>query len=310
MKKIFFWLFVLSVLTNTSCVFGQRIRFQSNAVVKTITVNGTARSFRVFVPTNLPKEKKNPLVFVFHGGGSDAIDIENYTGFSVLAEREKFIAVYPDGIDKNWNDGRELVQTDDLAFVKAMLDLLVKEYGIDEKRIFSTGISNGGFFSNYIAANLSDKFAAIAPVVGGIAEPFAPKFAPKEPISVFIIQGTEDPLVPYNGGQVAKNRGRTISTDQTIELWTKHNQTAKSFTKAALPDTDKTDGCTVETYLWSGGKNGTEVKFYKEIGGGHTFASAKQYLPKFIIGNVCRDFDAKEVIWDFFKTHPKQVGKP
>ncbi len=279
---------------------------QTNAVVKTITVNKITRSFRVFVPTNLPKDKKTPLVFVFHGGGSDAINIENYTGFSDLAEREKFIAVYPDGIDKNWNDGRELVQTDDLAFVKAMLDVLINEYNIDEKRIFSTGVSNGGFFSNYIAANLSENFAAIAPIVGGIAEPFATKFAPKEPVSVFIIQGTADPINPYDGGEIKGNRGKTISTDKTIELWTKKNQTANSFTKATLPDIDKTDGCTVETYLWKDGKNGTEVKLYKEIGGGHTLAGAKQYLPKFIIGNVCRDFDAKEAIWEFFKAHPKQ----
>jgi polyhydroxybutyrate depolymerase len=306
MKKFIFWLFIFTLPANTSCVFGQRVRMQTNAITKTINVNGIDRNYRVFVPTNLPKDKKIPLAFVFHGGGSDAINIENFTNFSSLAEREKFIVVYPDGINKNWNDGREISQTDDLSFVKAMLESLVKDYNIDEKRIFSTGVSNGGFFSNYIAAHFSDKFAAIAPVVGGIAEPFAPNFNPKEPISVFVIQGTADPINPYNGGEIKGNRGRTISTEKVIELWTKHNQTANSSINGTLPDTDKTDGCTVETYLWTNGKNGTEVKFYKEIGGGHTFAGASQYLPKFIIGNVCRDFDAAETIWEFFKTHPKK----
>lgn len=305
MNKNIFWLFILILLFNTSCAFGQRVRIQSNAINKTINVNGTERSFRVFVPTNLPIDKKTPLVFVFHGGGSDAINIENYTRFSDLAEREKFIVVYPDGINKNWNDGRELVQTDDLGFVKAMLETIPNDYKIDEKRIFSTGVSNGAFFSNYIAAHFSDKFAAIAPVVGGIAEKFAPNFNPKEPVSVFIIQGTADPIFPYNGGEVKGNRGRAISTDKTIELWTKHNQTVSDSIKGALPDKDKTDGCTIETYLWKNGKNGAEVKFYKEIGGGHAFSGAIQYLPKFIIGNVCRDYDAKEAIWEFFKTHPK-----
>jgi polyhydroxybutyrate depolymerase len=306
MKKIIFGLLVLIVLVSTSCVFGQRVRVKSNAISKTINVNGIERSFRVFVPTNLPKDTKLSLVFVFHGGKSDAINMENYSKFSDIAEREKFIAVYPEGINKNWNDGREISQTDDLAFVKAMLDSFIKEYNIDEKRIFSTGISNGGFFSNYIAAHLSDKFAAIAPVVGGIAEPFAPKFNPKEPISVFVIQGTADPINPYNGGEVAGNRGRTISTEKTIELWKKHNQTESVSINSTLPDTDKSDGCTVETYLWKNGKNGTEVKFFKEIGGGHSMAGKQQYLPKLIIGNVCKDYDAAEAIWDFFKTHPKK----
>jgi polyhydroxybutyrate depolymerase len=306
MKKIIFGLFISILLVSTSCVFGQRIRVKSTAISKTINVNGLERRFRVFVPTNLPKDKKPSLVFVFHGGKSDAISIENYSKFSDIAEREKFIAVYPEGIDKNWNDGRELTQTDDLSFVKAMLDSLIKEYNIDEKGIFSTGISNGGFFSNYVAAHLSDRFAAIAPVVGGIAEPFEPKFSPKEPISVFVIQGTADPINPYNGGEVAGNRGRTISTQKTIELWKKHNLTANLSVNGSLPDTEKNDGCTIETYLWKNGKKGTEVKFHKEIGGGHALSGKNQYLPKFIIGNVCKDYDAAEAIWEFFKTHPKQ----
>jgi polyhydroxybutyrate depolymerase len=306
MKNIIFGLLVIVIFGNTSCIFGQKIRIKSNAVDKTININGIVRTFRIFVPTNLPKDKKNPLVFVFHGGGGDAINIENYTKFSDLAEREKFIAVYPDGINKSWNDGREIVQTDDLAFVKSMIDSITKEYNIDEKRIFSTGISNGGFFSNYIAANLSDKFAAIAPVVGGIAEPFAPQFNPKEPVSVFIIQATADPLVPYNGGKVAGNRGRTISTEKTIELWKKNNQTESVSVNGTLPDNDKNDKCAVETYLWKNGKNGTEVKFFKEIGGGHALAGKIQYLPKLIIGTVCNDYDGAEAIWDFFKTHPKK----
>lgn len=306
MKAFIFWLLTFIFLTMSSCTFGQGFGRGTNAVAKVINVNGVSRNYYVFVPTGLPNDKKTPLVFVFHGGGGNALQMERFSKFSVLAEKEKFIAVYPDGLNKNWNDGREMSQADDLSFVKMMLDSLSKDYKIDEKRIFSTGISNGAFFSNYIAASLSEKFAAIAPVVGGIAESVAPQFNPRESVSVFIIQGTDDPLVPYNGGPVARNRGRTISTDRTIELWTKHNQTAAVPIKGALPDTDPNDGCTVETSLWTKGKNGAEVKFYKQIAGGHTWAGGSQYLPKFVIGNVCRDFDATESIWAFFKDHPKK----
>jgi polyhydroxybutyrate depolymerase len=304
MKKNIFFIAVLIVLANTSCVFAQRAKVLS--VPKTINVNGIVRNYNVFVPTNLAKDKKVPLVLMFHGGKSNAINIEKYSKFSDLAEREKFIVVYPDGINENWNDGRGLTQTDDLGFIKLMLDSIVKEYNIDEQRIYSTGISNGAFFSNYLAAHFSGRFAAIAPVVGGIAEPFAPNFKPQEPVSVLVIQATGDPIFPFNGGGVKGNRGRAISTEKTLELWRNHNGTAKNSINGNLPDADKNDGCTVETYLWQNGKNGTEVKFYKEIGGGHGLAGKSQYLPKFVIGTICKDYDATEVIWEFFKNHPKK----
>jgi polyhydroxybutyrate depolymerase len=316
MKKVFIAFLGVFILLSISLVFGQRVwrnRIPKHLVEKTVTVDDLKRTYYVFTPPNLPKNEKVPLVFVFHGGGGTAFRMDRFTGFSDLAKKEKFIVVYPQGVENHWNDGRivDVVKkdgkpVDDLAFVKVMLGKLVKDHSIDEKRIFSTGPSNGGFFSNYLAVELSEKFAAIAPVIGGISKPLSKKFNPKKPISVFIIQGTEDKLVPYNGGTVARNRGEFISTDDSIRLWKKHNKTNDQAIKGSLPDTNKRDGCTVETFLWKGGKNNTEIYLYKLNGGGHTWAGGTQYLPKFIIGNVCRDFNATEVIWEFFKTHPKK----
>lgn len=316
MKKLFIIFLGVLILLSISFVFGQRVwrnRIPKHLVKKTVTADNLKRTYYVFAPKNLPKNKKVPLVFVFHGGGGTAFRMDRFTKFSNLARRDKFIVVYPQGIQKHWNDGRivDVVKkngkpVDDLAFVKKMLNKMTKEYKIDQDRIFSTGISNGGFFSNYLAVNLSDKFAAIAPVIGGVAKSLSEKFPPKKPISVFIIQGTKDKLVPYNGGSVAGNRGRFISTDDSIRLWKDHNKTKKNAIKGNLPDINRRDGCTVETFLWTGGKNNTEVKLFKLNGGGHTWAGGTQYMPKFIVGNVCRDFSASEVIWEFFKTHPKK----
>jgi polyhydroxybutyrate depolymerase len=89
---------------------------------------------------------------------------------------------------------------DDVAFFDAMLAAVAKDYPIDEKRVYAMGISNGGMFSHYLAAHRADKLAAIAPVVGGIADPFHRKFMPAGPVSVLISQGTKDPIVPYDGG--------------------------------------------------------------------------------------------------------------
>ena len=315
MKKIFIAFLGVFILVSVSFIFGQRVwrnRVPKHLVKKTVEVDGLERNYYVFIPKHLSKREKVPVVFVFHGGGGNALQVERSLGFTNLARSEKFIAVYPQGIGKNWNDGRNTDATqahreniNDLAFVKKMIDELSDNYKIDEKRIFSTGASNGGFFSNYLAVNLSEKFAAIAPVIGGISEPLSKNFNPKKPISVFIIQGTEDKFVPYNGGTVARNRGEFISTDDAIDLWTKHNKTSKKAIEGSLPDTNKRDGCTVKTFLWTKGKSNTEVKLFKLNGGGHTWAGGTQYLPKRIVGNVCRDFDATEVIWEFFKQHPK-----
>lgn len=297
---------ILFCLLFSSCI----TRGQSNLVNKSIKVGDLDRTFLFFAP-NQNKEKL-PLVFVFHGGGGDGKGIAGLTKFANLAEKEKFIAVFPDGIGKSWNDGRETdaiaaqrEKHDDLAFVKAIIEWLSKEFNIDEKRIFATGISNGGIFSHFLGANLADRFAAIAPVAGGIPKPFNQRFNPANPVSVLIIQGTADPLVLYDGGAVARNRGEIISTDEAIGLWKKTNRITSESIKGILPDIQPNDGCTVETYLWTNGKNNTEIKLLKQVGGGHTWAGGIQYAPKFFIGGVCRDFNATETIWEFFKTHPK-----
>ncbi len=249
---------------------------------------------------------------VFHGGGGEGVGVSRLTKFNQIADKENFIVVYPNGIEKHWHDGREDVQAkafrekvDDVAFVNAMIDAISKEYKIDAKRIYSTGISNGAFFSNYLGGNLSNRIAAIAPVVGGIADPFYKDFKPKEPVSVLIIQGTADPLVPYNGGTVARNRGKMIGTDEAVKLWVKSIGAKEKSASTESFDKDKSDSCTVEKFVWSGGKNKTEIVFYKLNGGGHTWAGGSQYLPRIVIGDVCNDINATEVIWEFFKQHPK-----
>lgn len=319
-KKSFFVLIAFSILLTTTFVFSQRIRLNrvpGHLQTKKLKIDDLERTFYLFVPEGLAQRKKVPLLFVFHGGGGNPLSMDRSFGFTEIARKEGFIVVYPAGIGRNWNDGRVTDATrahreniDDISFVRSMIDSVSREYPIDQKRIFSTGISNGGFFSHYIGANIADKFAAIAPVIGGIGDPYYKQFKPSEPVSVFIIQGTDDKLVSYDGTKAVgfnrrRDRGKIISTDAAIAIWTRHNQTDSRPSKGSLPDSDKEDGCQVETYLWKQGKNNSEVKFFKLVGGGHTWAGGQQYLPKRIVGNVCRDFNATDEIWEFFKAHPK-----
>jgi polyhydroxybutyrate depolymerase len=269
-------------------------------------LDGRERTYLVHVPPQAAFGKRLPLVLVFHGGGGDAKGIERLTHFSDLADRKGFYVVYPNGVNRHWQDGRDFYKNgvNDIAFVKQILAEVRKSYNIDDRYIFATGISNGGIFSHYVGALLADRIAAIAPVVGGMSEPFAKQFAPSSPISVFILQGTEDPLVPYEGGNVAKTRGRIISTQETIKLWVHHNKTDRLPKTTLLPDVAN-DGCRIWESVWNNGGNGTSVKLYRVVGGGHTWFGGRQYLPIRLIGRTCHDFDATSVIWDFFQNHPK-----
>lgn len=284
-------------------------------VEKTIQVSGIERSYLLHVPPSLPKDKPSPLVVVFHGGGGTGKNGDRFTGFSKLADREGFIVVYPNGLNKGWNDGRltEQVQSqrnnvDDIGFVAALLKHLESEHNIDPKRVYATGPSNGGIFSNLVGAKMSDQFAAIAPVIGGMAPSVAENFHPSQPISVLMINGTADPLVPFEGGKVnafGQERGEIIPTSATVQKWVAHDDCNPKPEIHEVPDRDPNDGTRASFAVFSGGRNNTEVIAYTIEGGGHTWSGGSQYLPEAMIGRVCRDFDATEVIWEFFKSHPK-----
>lgn len=277
----------------------------------TFRVGRLDRTCVLHLPAGLDPHQPVPLVFVLHGGGGHGAQIEKSTRFDALADRENFIVAYPDGVDHHWNDGREnnskafRENVDDLAFFDALVTAVGQRHPVDPKRIYATGISNGGFMSYTLAARRANVFAAVAPVSGGIGDDLAAHFAPAAAVSLLVLQGTADPLVPYGGGEVMRNRGRFVSTDDAIKLWLKADACAPAPVRAELPDRDRFDGCRVTTFTWTNPKNNVAVCLYRIEGGGHTWAGGSQYLPRLIVGRVCRDFDATETIWAFFQTHPK-----
>lgn len=267
------------------------------------------RRYYVTEPRN--PESAMPVLFIFHGGGGNARQASRM-GFAKLARKSGYLLVYPDGVDGHWNDGRSNhpkfdPTLDDVGFVRLILEELQQQYPVDKKRIYAVGPSNGGMMSHMVGMELSDKFCAIAPLIGAIPQELVPKFQPKEPVSVLIIQGTLDPLVPYNGGEVTvgrKRHGQVASTDRAVELWREHNKCEDEGVTTSMPD-PKDDGCKTTKTVWSGGKDGTEVILYRVEGGGHTVPGGTQYLPKSLIGVVSRDFNAVDEIEAFFARHSK-----
>jgi len=161
------------------------------------------RSYMLYVPTELNKNKPTPMVLNFHGLGSTAPDQNGYSQMEPLAEKYKFILVTPNGIENSWNGGACCDPAvsqgiDDVGFVSDLIDKIMEDYCIDPKRIFATGLSNGGFLSNRLACELSDRIAAIAPVASGVALEDE-DCSPSRPVPVIAFHGTLDPMIPYQG---------------------------------------------------------------------------------------------------------------
>lgn len=287
---------------------------------RTIVHDGITREYWVYDPrdSGIGKSDKRPLILVLHGGGGRAEKFDAMTNeemsFNKLADREDILVAYPQGLNKNWNDGRavshiktQAQDTDDAGFLSALIDTLVNARNADPKRVYAVGPSNGGHMSNRLACDLSGKVAAVGIVIGLMPKKYLDKCKPQSPVSVLIMNGTEDPLVPFNGGFVrlfknGRDRGEDISTEDTFAFWLKHagyGGNSEAIAAKHLPDADPGDKTRVTLRAYKGGQS--QVALYTIVGGGHTWPGGRQYFPESLVGRVSHDINATEVIWDFFK---------
>lgn len=282
---------------------------------RTAVHGGLSREYWLYDPRSAGGGEKRPLVIVLHGGGGKAAKFDVMTGrensFNALADREDILIAYPQGIKKSWNDGREAAQVgaqgagiDDAGFLSGLIDTLVNSRNVDPKRVYAVGPSNGGHMANRLACDMPGKVAAVGIVIGQMPTKYLAKCKPAKPVSVLIMNGTEDPLVPYDGGAVkvlGQERGHDISTEDTFAFWAKHaGADAPQAIKAKLlPDEDPDDNTRVSLKSYEGAQS--SVALYTVTGGGHTWPGGKQYLFKAMVGRVSHDINATEVIWEFFK---------
>lgn len=276
---------------------------------RSLTVGGLTRTYLVHVPPSYSGTKPYPVVLVYHGGGSNARPMVRFCGLNEKADRAGFLAVYPNGTGRleqalTWNAGNccgyaMLNRVDDVGFTRALLDDLAKVVKVDAKRVYATGMSNGAIMAYRLAAELSDRIAAVAPVSGPIG---AEKCEPKRPVSVIHFHGTADEFAPFRGG-----RGRGVSgtdffsVEQSVRTWVKADGCREEPTTENLPDTAK-DGTKVVRKTYGGGRDGAEVVLVVIEGGGHTWPG-RQPLAQFL-GQSTRNVSANDLMWDFFQKHP------
>ena len=238
------------------------------------------------------------------GGGGHDYNMPRFTGFDTIAESHGFLVAYPESVNRSWNDTRNLSPADDVGFIRALISELERSYPVDPGRIYATGISNRGFFSQRLACNLADRITAVASVAATMPETLVPVCHPSRPVSVMFMHGTEDPLVHIGGGNILRNRGRNISLEAAVRFWLDYTQVEKKPDSSDLPHHDP-NGTSVHRDIYGGGKQGTEVVVYTIRGGGHTWPGGEQYLPVFLVGKVNHDLHASEAIWEFFSRHTR-----
>ncbi len=280
---------------------------------ETIKHGGLDRSYLVHLPPGFDKSKSLPVVIQLHGGGSNAAQTDKLTKFQTLADKDNFIVVAPDGIGSRWNDGKEgaiyraaTENIDDVGFISALIDRLVTSLNVDPKRVYVAGVSNGGMMTLRLGVQLADKIAAIGSVIGSLANPWF-SLTPQRPLPVIMINSTEDPLVPIEGGGVTflgRVTGQVAAPADVVKYWVEKNGCSAPVVKEDLPDISTTDGSTVTRETYTGCKDNVEVIFYLVKGASHTWPGGPQFDDETRIGKVNRDFDATAVIWEFFKKHP------
>jgi polyhydroxybutyrate depolymerase len=262
-----------------------------------ISVGGRARTYLVHVAPSYESGKDVPLVLVLHGATQSPENIESMSGMSSLANQLGFIAVYPRGTGRiadipTWNSGNccgyaQENNIDDVGFIHALIEKLEADYSIDRKRIFATGISNGAMMSFRLGCEMSDTFAAVAPVEGAQNLPCHPS----TPVSVIVFHGTDDHLVPFDGGstpfQIGPKRHDAPVSD-TVSFWVTRDGCSATPVSEVTPS--------LHTYIYSGCQNSAGVALYA-IQGGHHIWPGVQYS-----GN---DIPATKIMWDFFMRHPK-----
>ncbi|MBI3857602.1 MAG: hypothetical protein HY293_18125 [Planctomycetes bacterium] len=267
----------------------------------TLKVGKDDRTFRLHVPPAGTDRKPGPrpLIIALHGAASNGKQTEGLTGLSALADKSGFAVAYPDGENRIWRYWNVGEGKKDFQFISDLMDALVKAGTADPRRIYLTGISNGAYFSNALALEYGDRVAAIAPVAGTILKPVARLAKPKRPMPVCYWHGTDDQVVGYEGTDFISKREFSLSAEDGVKWWAEKNGCPKEPVVEKLEDKAADDGTTVERWTFAGP---APVVFYKIRGGGHTWPGMPAGVEK-ILGRVCRDVNASEVIWEFFSKH-------
>lgn len=279
---------------------------------------GRFRELLLHVPAAALEGQPLPLLVALHGGGGSAGSMGRTTGFDALADRGHFLVVYPEGLDGYWNDGREgppaaepaapRPEVDDVGFLRAVVDAVAARLPVDRRRVYATGVSNGGGMCYRLGVEAADVFAAVAPVIASMPAPLharARAALPAPPLPILVIAGTEDPLVPWEGGELVlgeRSAGQVVSIPETVAYWVARNECQVSSVEGQDHEPDDETALRIER--WEGGR--APVVLVAVVGGGHTWAGGGWVFEQVFQGSLGREseeLDAAVEVWGFLREH-------
>jgi polyhydroxybutyrate depolymerase len=285
-----------------------------------LPVDNRTRTFLVHVPPQALEDFPLPVVVNFHGGGSNATQQRQYSGMDATADRYGFIVVYPNGTGVIPEQRRLLTfnaggccppatrnNVDDVGFTETILSVLGEKIGVDARRLYATGMSNGGMMAHRMAVD-SPRIAAVASVAGQLN---VTSFRPSRPVSVMEFHSVDDRRAFFDYGRGVQSpgsrlRNRFPPVQTGIDQWVAHNECPHTpvvgETVTGAPGSFN-EGQTVTKISYGPGRDGAEVMLYKFTGVGHVWPGSPTSLPR-LLGRATTLVDANETMWLFFAAHP------
>lgn len=271
------------------------------------------RNVTFHIPKKLRKRKRS-LVLCLHGGDETPESIARITrrGFDKLSESNNFIVGYPEALNKYWNDAREdsislshYEDIDDVGFIDKTIQYAIDSFNVDPKNVFVTGLSDGGLMTFRLACELPGRLKGIATVAASITLDQLVECNVDTTLSILAINGTRDPVLPYDGGQIIfdeREKGSVLPIEDAIKFWLKKNGCSDKPVVKDVPNRDTFDETRSEEISYTNCNNGNKIVLIKVNNGGHTWPGGRQYEGQRNIGRTSRDFIATDEIWIFFKS--------
>ena len=294
----------------------------SRPVRDSIRVDTRIRHYQLHVPRAYSEGTLAPLLFVFHGGSQSAKDMQMISRFDALSAENGFIAVYPEALDERWNDGADVANQrlhppDDATFIARLVAKLSALYSIDQRKIYAAGYSDGGTMVFKLACSLPGLFAGISTVAASFPRELASSCEPPEALSVLMINGTHDGMVPWLG---TDPRIRTpesalfIPVEDTAKFWAHLAGCKEPPAKRRVPDLDVKNIAYTDEYRFESCRPGIDVVLYALVGGGHSWPVPNlDPLAAIVVGRLAKtklnDLDASKLIWRFLSRQKRPEKK-
>jgi polyhydroxybutyrate depolymerase len=211
------------------------------------------------------------------------------------------------GSGQGGSENRNRQPADDVAFLNQMLDQLALKYSVDSHRIYATGLEDGGFMALRVGCTISDRIAAVAAV--GADMPKTMICLPSRAVPALLMDGTDDPTVPYGGGTYKPGRFHVLSAEDSAKTWAKFDHCEEKPAQNKIPPAGK-KGKETKTYTYNGCLNKAQVVLYSVKGGGNTWPGGEQYMTEKEVGKVSDAINANETIWSFFTSQKLEGDAP